>query len=51
MKRVGSTTVMFKQLYPYMFCEGYKLPKGPNGRYQLTFSAPEGICLLVQIVE
>ncbi|KAH6616748.1 hypothetical protein C7974DRAFT_51499 [Boeremia exigua] len=41
MKRVGSTTVVFRQLHPYVFCEGYKLPKGPSGRYQLSFSAPE----------
>ncbi|KAF9696956.1 hypothetical protein EKO04_004794 [Ascochyta lentis] len=41
MKRVGSTGVMFKQLHPYVFCEGYKLPKDPSGRYQLTFSTHE----------
>ncbi|KAJ8109526.1 hypothetical protein OPT61_g7398 [Boeremia exigua] len=40
MKKVGSTTVVFRQLHPYVFCEGYKLPKGPSGRYQLHFSAP-----------
>ncbi|KAF2633736.1 hypothetical protein BU25DRAFT_328673 [Macroventuria anomochaeta] len=41
MKKVGLTTVVFRQLHPYVFCEGYKLPKGPSGRYQLNFSASE----------
>ena len=47
MKRADPTTVVFKQLRPYVFCEGYKLPKDSNGRYQLTFSAPEGMCLRI----
>jgi hypothetical protein len=42
MKRVGSATIQFRDLHPYMFCEGYKLPKGPSGKYQLTFSTAEG---------
>jgi hypothetical protein len=43
MKRVGSATIQFRDLHPYMFCEGYRLPKGPSGKYQLTFSTAEGI--------
>lgn len=43
MKRVGaSTTIVFRQLHPYVFCEGYKVPKSANGRYQLTFSSSQG---------
>lgn len=41
MKRVGQSTIQFGELHPYVFCEGYKLPKGPSGRYQLTFTTPE----------
>ena len=41
MKKVGSTTVAFRHLHPYVFCEGYKLPKSSTGRYQLKFSASE----------
>lgn len=43
MKRVGSSTVQFKQLRPYVFCEGFSPPKGPTGRYQLTFTTPQGM--------
>lgn len=42
MKRVGSQTISFRELHPYMFTDGYKLPKGPSGRYQLTFTTPKG---------
>ena len=42
MKRVGNATIQFGELHPYVFTEGYKLPKGPTGRYQLTFTTPEG---------
>lgn len=47
MKRVGSCTVQFRELHPYMFTDGYKLPKGPTGRYQLTFTTPEGMFMVV----
>ncbi|KAK7180285.1 hypothetical protein PSPO01_13701 [Paraphaeosphaeria sporulosa] len=40
MKRVGAQTVSFRELHPYMFTDGYKLPKGSSGRYQLTFTTP-----------
>jgi hypothetical protein len=43
MKRVGHSTVQFKELHPYVFHQGYSLPKGPSGKYQLTFTSPEGI--------
>ena len=43
MKRVGNATIQFGELHPYVFCEGYKLPKGPTGRYQLTFTTSEGM--------
>jgi hypothetical protein len=46
MKRVGSSTVQFRELHPYMFCEGYRVPKGNSGRYQLTFTTPQGLYLL-----
>jgi hypothetical protein len=42
MKRVGTATIQFRDFHPYMFCEGYKLPKGQSGKYQLTFSTAEG---------
>jgi len=41
MKRVGGSTIQFGQLHPYVFCDGYRLPKGGTGRYQLTFTTPE----------
>jgi hypothetical protein len=43
MKRVGHTTIQFRELHPYVFHQGYTLPRGPSGRYQLTFTTPEGI--------
>ena len=42
MKRVGAATVQFRDLHPYVFCDGYRLPKGPTNKYQLTFTAPAG---------
>jgi len=42
MRRVGAATIQFRELHPYMFCEGYKLPKGASGKYELTFSTAEG---------
>jgi len=44
MKRVGNSTIQFRELHPYMFCEGYRVPKGNSGRYQLTFTTPQGLC-------
>lgn len=41
MRRVGAATIQFRELHPYVFCDGYKLPKGPTHKYQLTFSQPE----------
>ncbi|KAL6703356.1 hypothetical protein ACN47E_009774 [Coniothyrium glycines] len=41
MKRVGSTSIQFGELHPYVFCEGYRVPKTPTGRYQLTFTTLE----------
>lgn len=43
MKRVGQCTVQFRELHPYMFCEGYRLSKGNSGKYILTFTTPEGM--------
>jgi hypothetical protein len=40
-KRVGSSTVQLRELHPYVFCPNYTPPKGPSGRYQLTFTSPE----------
>ncbi|KAI8936850.1 hypothetical protein NX059_006087 [Plenodomus lindquistii] len=45
MKRVGPSTIQFGELHPYVFCDGYRVPKGPTGRYQLTFTTPEGTAL------
>lgn len=45
MKRVGAQTIQFRELHPYMFTDGYKLPKGPSGKYQLTFTTPNGTCI------
>ncbi|KAF1996898.1 hypothetical protein P154DRAFT_442255, partial [Amniculicola lignicola CBS 123094] len=42
MKRVGSNTVQLRELHPYVFCGGYRPPRGSTGRYQLTFTSPEG---------
>lgn len=41
MKRTGAT-IHFRELHPYVFCEGYKVPKDAHKKYQLTFTAPEG---------
>ncbi|KAF2828710.1 hypothetical protein CC86DRAFT_196799 [Ophiobolus disseminans] len=41
MKRVGAATIQLNDFHPYVFCDGYKLPKGQTGKYQLTFSEPE----------
>lgn len=41
MKRIGHSTIQFRELHPYIFCEGYRLPRGKSGRYQLTFTTPE----------
>jgi hypothetical protein len=42
MKRVGAATIQFRELHPYVFCDPYRVPKGPSNRYQLTFTDPEG---------
>ena len=42
MHRVGTYTVQFRELRPYVFCDGYKVPKGPTGKYELKFSNPDG---------
>jgi hypothetical protein len=43
MRRIGHTTVQFRQLHPYVFCDGYSPPRGQSGKYQLTFTTPEGM--------
>jgi hypothetical protein len=43
MKRVDAQTIQFRELHPYMFIDGYKLPKGSSGRYQLTFTTVKGM--------
>jgi hypothetical protein len=43
MRRVGSSTVQMRELHPYVFCEGYKPPKGASGRFELTFTNSEGM--------
>jgi hypothetical protein len=43
MSRVGSSTIQFGELHPYVFCDGYRVPKGSTGKYQLTFTTPEGM--------
>lgn len=42
-KRVAPDTIQFEKLHPYMFCDSYKLPKGPTGKYRLKFTTPEGM--------
>jgi hypothetical protein len=49
MKRVGTYTVQFRELRPYVFCDGYKVPKGPTGKYELKFSNPDGKSLIVSV--
>lgn len=49
MKRVGAATIQFGELRPYIFCDGYRLPKGPSGKYQLTFSTPDGMSALLAL--
>ncbi|KAH8732270.1 hypothetical protein GQ44DRAFT_721566 [Phaeosphaeriaceae sp. PMI808] len=41
MKRTGAATIQFRELHPYVFCEGYKVPKGSTNKYQLTFTKSE----------
>ena len=45
MKRVGPDTIQFEKLHPYVFSDGYRLPKGPTGKYRLTFTSSEGTSL------
>jgi hypothetical protein len=35
---VGTNTVQFSELHPHVFCDGYTVPKGPSGRYELKFT-------------
>jgi len=42
MKRVGSATIQLRELHPYVFCDNYTPPRGPSGKYQLTFTSPQG---------
>jgi hypothetical protein len=51
MSRVGSSTIQFGELHPYVFCDGYRVPKGSTGKYQLTFTTPEGMLLLCSCSE
>jgi hypothetical protein len=46
MKRISHNTVQFGKLHPYIFHQGYHLPKSASGKYQLTFSKPEGKLLV-----
>jgi len=41
MKRVGPETIQFEKLHPYVFSDSYRLPKGPTGKYRLSFTSPE----------
>ncbi|CAN9084151.1 unnamed protein product [Alternaria alternata] len=41
MKRVGPDTIQFEKLHPYVFSDGYRLPKGSTGKYRLTFTSSE----------
>jgi len=41
MRRVGSSTVQLRELHPYVFCDGYKPPRGNSGRFELTFTNSE----------
>jgi hypothetical protein len=43
MTRISSSTIQFGELHPYVFCDGYRVPKGPTGKYQLTFTSAEGM--------
>jgi len=45
MKRISPDTIEFQKLHPYVFCDSYKVPKNPKGKYQLTFTLPEGLFL------
>jgi hypothetical protein len=47
MRRVGTYTVQFRELRPYVFCDGYKVPKGATGKYELKFSNPNGKSLTI----
>lgn len=43
MKRVSPDTIQFEKMHPYVFCDSYRLPKGPSGKYRLTFTTAEGM--------
>ena len=43
MKRLNSCTILFRELHPYVFTDGYKVPKHPSGKYQLTFTTSKGM--------
>ena len=51
LKRIGSTTIQLRELHPYVFCDGYTPPRGPSGKYQLTFTTVEGkLCKVTMMV-
>jgi hypothetical protein len=43
MQRISSSTIQFGELHPYVFCDGYRVPKSAAGKYQLTFTSAEGM--------
>ncbi|RMZ71613.1 hypothetical protein GMOD_00006747 [Pyrenophora seminiperda CCB06] len=45
MKRITPDTIEFQKLHPYVFCDSYRVPKNAKGKYQLTFTLPEGTVL------
>lgn len=50
MKRVGHATVQFRELHPYVFHQGYGLPRDKKGRFQITFSLPQGEFVFVSMM-
>ncbi|KAF2745064.1 hypothetical protein M011DRAFT_460273 [Sporormia fimetaria CBS 119925] len=49
MKLVGKSTIQFKELHPYVFHQGYVVPRGKTGRYQVTFKDPEDALILMDV--
>ncbi|KAF1978659.1 hypothetical protein BU23DRAFT_449368 [Bimuria novae-zelandiae CBS 107.79] len=49
MKRIDAQTIQFRELHPYMFTDGYKLPKSSSGKYQLTFTTARDARSFIEI--
>lgn len=43
MEDMGHGSVQFRELHPYVFDQEYVVPKGPTGKYTVTFTSQAGM--------